>query len=64
LNGYLDDIPTDKVAAFAKGLRDYLKTSKAGYGEIVREKKDLTPEAETMLKEAIAEYKKTFLAAA
>lgn len=62
LNGYLDDIAVDKVTSFAKGLRQYLKTSKPQYGETIRDKKDLTPEAETLLKEALTEYKKTFLA--
>jgi F-type H+-transporting ATPase subunit alpha len=61
LNGYLDDIAVDKVAAFAKGLREYLNTSKPKYGEIVRTSKQLNDEAEAILKEAIAEYKQTFL---
>jgi F-type H+-transporting ATPase subunit alpha len=64
INGYLDDIPTEKVVAFAVGLRDYLRTSKAKYGEIVQGQKQLTDEAEGLLKEAISEYKKTFLASA
>ena len=64
INGYLDDIPVDKVTDYAKGLRDYLATSKPKYGEIIRTTKALSGEAEGMLKEAIAEYKKTFLAAA
>lgn len=64
INGYLDDIPTEKVVAFAVGLRDYLRTSKAKYGEIVQGQKQLTDEAENLLKEAISEYKKTFLASA
>jgi F-type H+-transporting ATPase subunit alpha len=61
LNGYLDDIAVEKISSFAKGLRDYLKTSKPQYMEIIRNSKQLTDEAEAMLKEAIAEYKKTFL---
>ena len=61
LNGYMDDIPTEKVASFALGLRDYLKTSKAKFLEIVGEKKELTEEAENLLKEGLTEYKKTFL---
>ncbi len=62
LNGYLDDIAVDKVASFARGLRDYLKTSKPKYGEILKSgKKELTEEAEGILKEAITEYKQTFL---
>jgi F-type H+-transporting ATPase subunit alpha len=61
LNGYLDDIAVDKVTSFATGLREYLKTSKPKYGEIIQQGKVLTDEAENLLKEAIAEYKKTFL---
>jgi F-type H+/Na+-transporting ATPase subunit alpha len=64
INGYLDDIPVEKIVAFAKELRDYLKSSKAKYGEIVAEKKQLDDEAEGLLKEAIAEVKKTMMAAA
>ncbi|MGB5963114.1 MAG: F0F1 ATP synthase subunit alpha [Coleofasciculaceae cyanobacterium] len=65
LNGYLDDIAVDKIVSFAKGLREYLKTSKPKYMEILRSgKKELTPEAEDLLKEAIAEYKQTFLVSA
>ncbi len=63
INGYLDDIPTEKVVSFLKGLREYLKTSTPKYGEIVRTEKQLTDEAEGLLKGAIAEYKKTFAAA-
>ncbi len=61
INGYLDDIAADKVSAFTKGLRDYLKSSKAQYGEIVQREKALTDDAEKLLKEAITEYKQTFL---
>ncbi|PSB24608.1 F0F1 ATP synthase subunit alpha [Stenomitos frigidus] len=63
INGYLDDIPVDKVVAFLKGLREHLKNSVSKYGDIVRTEKQLTPEAEDLLKGAIAEYKKTFAAA-
>jgi F-type H+-transporting ATPase subunit alpha len=61
LNGYLDDIAVEKVSTFTTGLREYLKTSKQQYGEIVQKEKALTDEAEKLLKEAIAEYKQTFL---
>jgi len=61
LNGYLDDIAVDKITSFATGLREYLKTSKPKYCEIIQQGKVLTDEAENLLKEAIAEYKKTFL---
>jgi F-type H+/Na+-transporting ATPase subunit alpha len=60
INGYLDDIPVEKITSFSKGLRDYLKTSK--YTEIVGGQKVLSDEAEAALKEAITEFKKTFSA--
>ncbi|MGI0487630.1 F0F1 ATP synthase subunit alpha [Pantanalinema rosaneae CENA516] len=63
INGYLDDIPTDKVAPYLQGLRDYLKNSASKYGEIIRDRKELNEEAEGILKGAIVEYKKTFMAA-
>jgi F-type H+/Na+-transporting ATPase subunit alpha len=63
INGYLDDLPKDRVVDYVKGLREYLKNSKPKYVEIVQTSKALTDEAETLLKEAISEFKKTFLAA-
>jgi F-type H+/Na+-transporting ATPase subunit alpha len=63
-NGYLDEIDVEKVTAFVAGLRSYLHNSQPKYGETVRAAKALTPEAEGILKTAIAEYTKTFTAAA
>lgn len=64
INGYLDEIPVDGIVKFTVGLREYLHTSKAKYVEIVQEQKQLTDEAESLLKEALVEYKKTFLVSA
>ncbi|MDJ0691444.1 MAG: F0F1 ATP synthase subunit alpha [Xenococcaceae cyanobacterium MO_188.B32] len=64
LNGYLDEISVEKTSDFAAGLREYLATSKAKYGEIIAAEKKLTDEAADLLKEAISEYKQTFMAAA
>ncbi|MCU0567874.1 MAG: F0F1 ATP synthase subunit alpha [Oculatellaceae cyanobacterium Prado106] len=64
INGYLDDLPTEKVTGYTRALRDYLKTSQPKYGELIGSEKKLGDEAETILKSAIAEAKKTFLAAA
>ncbi len=64
INGYLDEIPVEKIVSFAAGLRDYLKNSKPKYVEIVQGKKVLDEEAEGLLKEAIAEFKQTFLVSA
>ncbi len=64
INGYMDDIPVEKVSKFTVGLRDYLRTSKPQYGEIVQGGKALTDEAEKLLKEGITEYKQSFLVSA
>ncbi|GFE69494.1 F0F1 ATP synthase subunit alpha [Chroococcus sp. FPU101] len=60
LNGYLDNIPAAKITEFSKGLRDYLRNSKPKYTELVASEKKLGDEAETMLKEAITEFKQGF----
>ncbi|MGL6281930.1 MAG: F0F1 ATP synthase subunit alpha, partial [Microcoleaceae cyanobacterium] len=64
INGYLDDIPVEQITKFAGGFREYLKNSKAKYVEIVQSQKELNGDAEGMLKEAIAEYKQSFLVSA
>ncbi|MEM6501319.1 MAG: F0F1 ATP synthase subunit alpha [Cyanobacteria bacterium P01_C01_bin.89] len=62
INGFMDEIPVDKVSEFTNGLRNYLSTSKAKYLEIIGSEKVLTDEAKTLLEEALVEYKQTFLA--
>jgi len=62
INGYLDDIPADKVVSYLQGLREYMATSAPKYGELIRDKRELSSDAEELLKGAITEYKKTFLA--
>lgn len=62
LNGYLDELPVEEVNSFVQGLRDYIKTSKAKYTEIIANEKKLTEEAENILKEAISECKQAFAA--
>ncbi len=62
INGLLDDIPVDKITTFTKGMREYLKTSKPQYGEMIQKEKQMSDEAEKLLKEAIADYKQNFMA--
>nr|YP_009105535.1 CF1 alpha subunit of ATP synthase [Lobosphaera incisa]AIT94206.1 CF1 alpha subunit of ATP synthase [Lobosphaera incisa] len=61
-NGYIDKIEVDQVRSFLVGLRQYLATSKPQYGEIIRSTNTFTPEAETLLKQAIADFTEEFLA--
>ncbi len=63
-NGLLDDVPVEKVSQFTVGFREHLRTSQPKYGELVRSEKKLGDEAEKLLKAAVAEYKKTFMAMA
>jgi F-type H+-transporting ATPase subunit alpha len=60
VNGYLDDIPMEKIDRFET---DFMKFIKSNYTEIVksiREKKVLDNDTEAALKDAIKEFKDTF----
>ena len=61
-NGYLDKVAIDQVRPFLVGLREYLALNKQEFGEIIRSTNSFTEQAETLLKEAIEEYTKDFLA--
>ena len=60
LNGYIDKIPVEKVVDFAAGLREYLKTNKPKFVEIISTEKALSEEAETLLKDGIKEFTQAF----
>lgn len=60
INGLLDDVAVDKVSEFVVSLRDYIKTSKTKFIEIINSEKKLTDEAESLLKEAVTEAKQAF----
>eukprot|EP00871_Galdieria_phlegrea_P003980 jgi/Galph1/4583/GphlegSOOS_G3306.1 len=61
INGYLDDIPLDKVSSFIKTLREYIINSKPKFIELIRTNKQLVPEAEEILKNLIHETKMTLI---
>jgi F-type H+-transporting ATPase subunit alpha len=58
--GYLDAFPTASIGAFQEGLLGKLKSKYPQFLEGIRREKALTPELETMLKDALAEFTKTF----
>jgi len=64
INGYMDDVPVEKVATFAQEMRDYIRNNKPKYAELVRSEKKLTDEIESLLKEGIQEAKQAFMATA
>jgi F-type H+-transporting ATPase subunit alpha len=53
-NGYLDNYPVPLVGKFASLLKEYLTVKDTEYIRLVKESKKLTPESETLLKQAIA----------
>ena len=61
IKGYLDKLAVSQVRDFLSGLREYISSSKPKIYEIIRTSKTFTPEAETLLKEAISEYTQIFL---
>jgi F-type H+-transporting ATPase subunit alpha len=62
INGYLDKLAVDQVRPFLTGLREYIETNKPKYASIIVDEQKFTPEAEELVKEAIAEYTDVFLA--
>jgi len=60
IKGYLDKLAVPQVREFLAGLREYISTNKPKIYEIIRTSKTFTPEAENLLKEAIAEYTQIF----
>ena len=62
INGLLDEIPVDQIVDFSASLRNYIKTNKPQFVEIIKNEKKLTDEAESLLKEAVTEAKQAFSA--
>lgn len=59
-NGYLDKLPIKSVSNFASSLEEYIMKEDLRYLQIIKESKKLTPEAETLLKEAISKIMQIF----
>ena len=61
VNGYMDDVPVDRVRDFEEGLLTYLETSKAEILSSITEMKDIDDKTDEKLKEAISAFKQTFV---
>ncbi|NCG28109.1 MAG: F0F1 ATP synthase subunit alpha, partial [Verrucomicrobiales bacterium] len=59
-NGYLDDIPVDKVKDFQAKMEEYLTTRKESVMAKVREEQVLSDEIVDELKSAIEDFKATY----
>ena len=60
INDYLDDIPVDKISAFESAFYTFMDTNHPEIGKDIAEKKELKPDTENALKNAILEFKKGF----
>ncbi|MDO5535933.1 MAG: F0F1 ATP synthase subunit alpha [Desulfovibrionaceae bacterium] len=61
-NGYLDDIPVDKVRDFEAKYLSYLRDTKKEVLEAIRDKKVLDDEVKSMLNAAIESFKQGYTA--
>ena len=64
VKGLIDDVTVEQVVQFSRELREYLKSNKPEFISKIQTEKVLSPEAETTLKEAIAEVVSTMTASA
>ncbi len=61
VNGYLDDLPVDRVRPFETDFLKYMRSNKPGVGEEIARTGQLGQQAEDQLKAAIADFKKIFV---
>jgi F-type H+-transporting ATPase subunit alpha len=57
INGYLDDVPVDKVMAFEVAFQRFMETSHPDIGKRIDTDKQISDETEEALKQAINEFK-------
>jgi F-type H+-transporting ATPase subunit alpha len=62
VNGFIDDVPVKRIAAFEKEFLDYMHHSAPGILKKIVQEKVISDEIHKGLTEAIKEFKKTFMA--
>ncbi len=60
VNGLLNDLEVDQVQPFVAAFLQYMKSQHAVVGSEIRETEQLTEEAEQRIRDAVAEFQKTF----
>lgn len=61
VNGYLDDLPPEKVRGFEERFLQYMRERHPEVGHSIREAKDLTDQAIEAIKKAVTEFKAGFV---
>ncbi len=59
INGYMDDVPVEKIRAFEAQFHNYMRTQKAKVGEAILADKEIKDETQKALRAAIEEFKKS-----
>ncbi|MBI2858624.1 MAG: F0F1 ATP synthase subunit alpha [Chloroflexi bacterium] len=59
INGFLDNVPVNKIAAFESGFNRFIDTAHPEVATAIATDKDISKETEEGLKKAIAEFKQT-----
>ena len=57
VNGLLDDVPVEVSRDFAKELLQYIDTRYPQLGDSILEAREITPETQEALRQAMAEFK-------
>ncbi len=57
--GFLDDVPVNKVQSFEVEFRKFLASNHPELKELIRTKREMTPDVSDALKKAIASFKQT-----
>ncbi|MBJ6127272.1 F0F1 ATP synthase subunit alpha [Microvirga splendida] len=60
VNGYLDNLPLNRVRAFEDGLLSLLRSKHADILEAIRASKDLSSDSEAKLKDVVQNFAKSF----
>jgi len=58
-NGYLDDVPLEKIAPFEQSLHRFMETNHPEINQRIVTDKEIKPETEDALKKAISEFKQS-----
>jgi F-type H+-transporting ATPase subunit alpha len=58
INGYLDDVPLDKISVFESNFHRFMEANHPKIGDQIAKDKEIKPEIEEKLKAAVAEFKK------
>jgi F-type H+-transporting ATPase subunit alpha len=62
VNGYLDDVALERIKDYEEGFLQYMRVRHPEIGQAIASEKEISEKTEAALKEAIEDFKKTFLA--